>query len=266
MIDTFIDYELLRAFNADGFKQRAPFPWHNLRGFLTPEGFRALYDEFPPLELFEYHNGIQRAYGQRPHNRYYLAYESSIYHAGDAPQSGVVRHEQLPSAWRRFMDELETSEEYHAFAHRVLDVPAFSTRYAWHVGSQGSEVSPHLDAPEKLGTHILYFNTSEEWDAAWGGATLVLGGKQTAAMNPDFTDFATRDEARITDNHSFLFKNTPHSWHGATALACPEGSYRRLFNVIFETPQVGAGRSPYITAAPSAARRLFGRARTLLGF
>ena len=116
------------------------------------------------------------------------------------------------------MDELESSEEYHGFVRRALGVPAFSTRYAWHVGSHGSEVSPHVDAANKLGTHILYFNTSDEWNPEWGGATLVLGGKQTEAMNPDFADFETRDEARIMDNHSFLFKNTPNAWHGATAL------------------------------------------------
>jgi len=265
MSDTFIDYELLRAFDADGFLRRAPFPWHNLRGFLTAEGFRALYDEFPPIELFEYHQGMERGYGQRPHNRYYLAYESSIYHKEEA-ENGVVRHDQLPAAWARFMDELKTSEPYHEFVRRTLGVPAFGTRYAWHVGSQGSEVSPHVDASKKLGTHILYFNTSDDWKAEWGGATLVLGGKQTAAMNPDFGDFQTRDEARITDNQSFLFKNTPDAWHGATALSCPPGAYRRLFNIIIETPQVSAERSPYLTAASSAPRRLLHRARALFRF
>jgi hypothetical protein len=247
MSETFIDYELLRAFDADGFKSRAPFPWHNLRGFLRAEGFRALYDDFPPLELFEYHSDIRRAHGQRPHNRYYLAYENSIYHK--EAESGVIRHRQLPAAWQRFMDELESSDEYHGFVRRALGVPAFITRHAWHVGSQGSEVSPHVDVAKKLGTHILYFNTSDEWNPEWGGATLVLGGKQTDAMNPDFRDFETRDEARIVDNHSFLFKNTPNAWHGVSALTCPPGSYRRLFNIIFEAP---------------AGRRLLARARTLL--
>jgi len=248
MTETFIDYELLRAFDADGFKSRAPFPWHNFGGFLTAEGFRALHGEFPPLELFEYHSNIRRAHGQRPHNRYYLAYESSIYHK--QADSGVIRRDQLPAAWQRFMDELESSEEYQNFIRRALGVSTFITRYAWHVGSQGSEVSPHVDAAEKIGTHILYFNTSDEWNPEWGGATLVLGGKQTAAMNPDFAAFATRDEARIVDNHSFLFKNTPDAWHGVSALTCPPDSYRRLFNIIVE--------------APAEQRSLLDRARTLL--
>ena len=84
------------------------------------------------------------------------------------------------------MDELETSEDYHDFIGRALGVPAFNTRYAWHVGSQGSEVSPHVDDHKKLGTHILYFNSSDDWNPEWGGATLVLGGKRSQAMNPDF--------------------------------------------------------------------------------
>jgi hypothetical protein len=247
MSKTFIDYKVLRAFDVDGFKSRAPFPWENLKGFLTREGFRALYDNFPPIEQFEYHSNIRRDHNQRPHNRHYLAYENSIYHK--KADSGVVRNHQLPEAWQRFMDELESSDEYQGFARRALGVSAFTTRYAWHVGSQGSEVSPHLDAANKLGTHILYFNTSDEWKPEWGGATLVLGGRQTEAMNPDFADFETRTEARIVDNHSFLFKNTPTAWHGVSALTSPPGSYRRLFNIIFEAP---------------AERRLLDRARTIL--
>ena len=249
MARTFIDYSLLRSFDAGAFGNRRPFPWENLHGFLTPEGFRTLYNEFPSLQLFEYHNNIRRDHGQRSHNRYYLAYENSIYHKHG--ESGVVRSSQLPVAWQHFMNELETSDEYHSFICRALGIPDFKARYAWHVGTKGSEVSPHIDAEKKLGTHILYFNTSDEWDTMWGGATLVLGDKQTDAMNPDFSDFKTSAAARIVDNHSFLFKNTPAAWHGVTALTCPEDSYRRLFNVIFEAP-------------PSVGRRLLDSARGLL--
>ena len=249
MAQTFIDYSLLRSFDAGVFGNRRPFPWENLHGFLTPQGFRTLYNDFPSLELFEYHNNIRRDHGQRPHNRYYLAYENSIYHKNG--ESGVVRNSQLPGAWQHFMNELETSDQYHSFVCGALGIPDFKARYAWHVGTKGSEVSPHIDAKKKLGTHILYFNTSGEWDTMWGGATLVLGDKQTDAMNPDFSDFKTIEAACIVDNQSFLFKNTPTAWHGVTALTCPEDSYRRLFNVIFEAP-------------PSVGRRLIDSARGLL--
>jgi len=233
MNNTYINYELLRQFDVEGFTQRKPFPWNNLSSFLRPEAFRSLCDDYPPLELFERHNNLPRANGQRPHNRHYLAYGSSIYHESE---SGVVRHDQLPATWQRFMDELKSSKDYRSFVQSVLGTSNFSPRFAWHVGSQGSEVSPHLDMPEKIGTHILYFNTSSDWKPAWGGQTLVLSGKTTEAMNPDFADFQSFEEAQITDNHSFIFKNTPNAWHGVTALTSPPGSYRRLFNIIFESP------------------------------
>jgi hypothetical protein len=234
MGDNFIDYDRLRAFDAKAFEATTPFPWHNMLGFLTPRAFQELFAAFPTLELFERHDNLARKHGQRPHNRYYLAYESSIYHRKDA--TGVVRQAQLPAAWQRFMDELRSSREYHDFIRRAIGIPSFTLRCAWHVGSRGSEVSPHLDATKKLGTHILYFNTSAEWNPDWGGETLVLGGRRTQAMNPDFGDFETCEAARIVDNRSFLFKNTPQAWHGVSALTCPAGSYRRLFNIIFEVP------------------------------
>lgn len=182
MGDNFIDYDRLRAFDAKAFEATTPFPWHNMLGFLTPRAFQELFAAFPTLELFERHDNLARKHGQRPHNRHYLAYESSIYHRKDA--TGVVRQAQLPAAWQRFMDELRSSREYHDFIRRALGIPSFTLRCAWHVGSRGSEVSPHLDATKKLGTHILYFNTSAEWNPDWGGETLVLGGRRTQAMNP----------------------------------------------------------------------------------
>jgi len=260
--ESFINYEVLRNFPLDEFKRRQPFPWANVPAFLTAEGFRRLHNEFPSLELFEKHEGIERVYGQRSHNRYYLAYETSIYHQ-EASGNGVLKYEQLPAAWAQFIEELETGEPYQAFMKELFDVPAYRVRYAWHAGFNGSEVSPHLDATEKIGTHIIYFNTSADWDPAWGGTTLVLGGKRTPAMNPDFADFASVIKAEVLDNQSFVFKNTPHSWHGATALKCPPGKYRRLFNVIFESPSARAELSNY-PVTTSAAKRLLDRARTML--
>jgi hypothetical protein len=260
--ESFINYEVLRNFSLDGFKARQPFPWANVSAFLTPEGFQRLYNEFPSLELFEKHEGIERIYGQRSHNRYYLAYETSIYHQEDSG-NGVLKYEQLPAAWAQFIEELETGELYQSFMKTLFDVPAYRVRYAWHAGFNGSEVSPHLDATEKIGTHIIYFNTSSDWDPAWGGTTLVLGGKRTTAMNPDFADFETVTPAEALDNQSFVFKNTPYSWHGATALTCPPGKYRRLFNVIFETPSARAELNSQ-PVATTATRRLLRRALTIL--
>lgn len=240
ILQSFMNRALLASFDRQAFLDRKPYPWRNVENFLTPEGFAALDRDFPSLELFEKHAGIERAYGQRPHNRYYLAYGSSIYHGKYIEKSdkGIVRHHELPLVWQQFITDLETNEDYHALIKSLFGVPEYNVRYAWHVGFNGCEVSPHMDSPDKIGTHILYFNTSETWKSEWGGATLVLSDKRTESLNPDVSDFGKVEASSILDNRSFLFKNDPNGWHGVEPLKCPEGAYRRLFNIIFEFPEV----------------------------
>ncbi len=257
MSNSFINYKFIQSFNKHSFIQNEPFPWYGFPDFLTSEGFQQLCQDFPSLELFEKHEGLERVYGQRPHNRYYLAYETSIYNQLDRQDKGVVRYQELPESWQMFMDELETSQDYRDFIKSLFEVADFQIRYAWHIGVANSEVSPHRDGEQKIGTHIFYFNTSDDWEPAWGGSTLVLGGKLTETMHPDFSDFTTVKPTQLVDNHSFLFKNTPDAWHGVKPLTCPEGKYRRLFNVIFEFPQT---RSPL-----SLPKKLLKKALSRLG-
>lgn len=227
----FIDPESIGRCDAPAFHAQQPFPWVSLSRFLTEEGFGALHRDFPDIRFFERHENLPKPYGQRPHNRYYLAYEESIYHPHESPAQGVVRHHDLPLTWQRFLEELE-GEEYRRFLQSLLGISQFEVRYAWHIGVTGSEVSPHRDAENKLATHIFYFNTSDDWSMAWGGETLVLCGKRTPTMNPDFDDFDRVIPVPCLDNRSFLFKNGPGAWHGVRAIRCPAGRYRRLFNVI----------------------------------
>ncbi|NEO90353.1 MAG: 2OG-Fe(II) oxygenase [Moorea sp. SIO3G5] len=230
----FLDYDLLQSLNKDLFILKYPFPWLNFNQFLTSEVFKKLNHDFPRLNYFEKHKAIKRVYGQKPHDRYYLAYEKSNYHLHNRKKKGIVKLKQLPKSWQRFMEELETSLDYQNFIKSLFEVSDFRVRYAWHVGVTNSDVSPHIDDPKKIGTHILYFNTSEDWNPDWGGSTLILGGKLTNAMNPDFTDFTTITPTQFLDNFSFIFKNTPNAWHGVKPLTCPQGKYRRIFNIIFE--------------------------------
>ena len=233
------DEATIHRFDPTTFTARRPFPWFDFHALLKPETFTALHREYPALERFERHQDIARVHGQRPHNRFYMAYESSIYEDPDRKEDeGVIHYDELSPTWRSFMDAVESDETYRRFIGGLLGLSDFVTRYAWHVGVTGSEVSPHRDAEDKLGTHIFYFNTSEDWDPAWGGSTIALGGKKVGALNPDFSDFASEESGSIVDNHSFLFKNTPEAWHGVRALTSPQGRYRRLFNVIVQEKKV----------------------------
>jgi 2OG-Fe(II) oxygenase superfamily len=258
--NSFINSALLQDFTLEKFKSNEPFPWFDFHSFLTPESFSELYLDFPSFELFEKHMGIDRN-GQRPHNRYYLAYESTIYdelhrEAGE----GIAKKQDLPVSWQKLIDELETSVIYKNFIKSTFDIQDYRVRYAWHLGFNGSEVSPHRDSPSKIGTHIFYFNTSQDWKQSWGGEVLVLGDKLLAAENPEFEDFSKAIPVQITDNHSFLFKNNPDAWHGVKPLTCPEGKYRRLFNVIFEfLPSPNLQKQSTLFGIRSIVKKIIGR-------
>jgi hypothetical protein len=249
----FINYELIRLFEQQLFRQNQPFPWYNFHNFLTSDGFKQLSTDFPSLELFEKHEGLERVYGQRPHNRYYLAYKTSIYDQIEHRGQGIVNYKHLPESWQMLVKELETSQIYQNFIKSLFEIADFQIRYAWHIGVTHSEVSPHKDAEQKAGTHIFYFNTSNDWETGWDGSTLVLGNKLKEGMNPDFSDFSTVIPTQFTNNRSFLFKNTPNAWHGVKPLNCPEGKYRRLFNVIFEFPRT----DNFLSSAKKLLQRIY---------
>lgn len=233
----FLNESLLAQFPAKTFSQKKPYPNFLFKQMLNPDAFDLLYREFPDLKLFEKHVGLSRGKsGQRPHNRYYMALDQSIYNNHAAGSAGVAELADLPQSWQDFLHELQTSKAYHAFLHRLLGVTEFNVRYAWHVGEQGSEVSPHRDSPEKLATHIFYFNTSEDWNLDWGGSILVLDGKKVPQNNPEISDFKQVERCDIRDNSSFLFQNTKNAWHAVEELTCPEGQMRRLFNLIIQVP------------------------------
>lgn len=237
LLSSCFDQQAMKAFDAAQFTSRQPFPWYNFQSLLTEETFARLYDEFPSLDLFEKHEGLPRKYGQRSHDRYYLAYEETIYTDVEREEKGIVRHEQLSSAWQDFMTGLQTDPGYRSFICRLLGVNDFTARYAWHVATAGRSVSPHVDFPGKIGTHIFYFNTSQDWKAEWGGSTLVLSGKNYEGLNPEISDFEKVEAVQVMDNRSFLFKNQPEAWHAVDTINCPPDTYRRIFNVIFELPK-----------------------------
>ena len=227
----------MQDFEPTAFRQRQPFPWYSFQSLLTEDTFQALYDEFPSLDFFEQHSGLARKHGQRSHDRYYLAYEETIYKDWARSQKGIIHHAQLSPTWQAFLEGLQFDPGYRSFISSLLGVKEFTTRYAWHVATAGRSVSPHVDADNKVGTHIFYFNTSQDWQAEWGGSTLVLGEKNYAGMNPEISDFGKVEAVEVMDNRSFLFKNQPDAWHAVDTISSPPNVHRRIFNAIFEIPK-----------------------------
>lgn len=220
----YLDPAALDAVDGEAFRARDPYPWANPAGLLTEEGYAELHRNLPDLSLFEPHFGQRRKYGQRPHDRYVLEWEPGL---------------AIPAPWAEFVEELR-GPVYRAFLERVLGRRDFWLRFHWHYAPRGASVSPHCDSKHKLGSHLFYFNRSDEWDPTWGGETLILddGGRFHSDSNPDFGDFDSARGGVCIDNHSLIFLRRGDSWHGVREITCPEGRMRRVFIVVFEKPRL----------------------------
>jgi hypothetical protein len=220
----FLDFEKLgdiAAHSAD-FLNRRPFPWSSLDGLIREDGFKQLRSDLPPLELCEAQFGLERAFGQKGHDRYALQYSPKL-------------DSQIAPSWRGFVGELH-SEAYGDFVRKTFGLAPherFVLSMHWHYAPRDASVSPHTDARRKIGSHIFYFN-AEDWDPAWGGQTLVLddGGIGKAHTAPSFESLREAAASDILGNKSFIFKRTEHSWHGVRPLACPAERYRTVFIVV----------------------------------
>jgi hypothetical protein len=215
---TFLDYDRLDAIDDRAFRDQRPYPWLNAASLLTDDAFGTLVGALPEPERLEPSFGVKRAHGQRSHDRFALDYKDEL---------AVSPH------WHEFVAELR-GERYGRFLRRMFGRGRLRLSFHWHYTPNGCSVSPHCDNRRKLGSHIFYFNTPEDWDASWGGQTLVLddGGRFDRRSAPRFEDFVTANESVAVGNYSFLFARRAKSWHGVREIHCPEGRYRKVFIVV----------------------------------
>jgi len=218
----YLNRACLDSIASEAFQGTQPYPWTNIEGVLTPEGFEALRETLPDVSLFNSMVGIKRAYGQAPHDRYLLHYRPNL---------------EMAAPWKEFLAELQ-GEVYQSFLRRVLGPKTFIPTFEWYYAWQGCAVSPHCDAARKLATQIFYFNTHEDWDPTWGGQILILdsGRRFKTHSAPSFDELRAAATIDPIGNGSLLFERTPHSWHGVRPLQCPQGKLRKLFIVTINIP------------------------------
>ena len=214
----YLDAERLDAIRPAAFRAQKPYPWANPAGLLTPHGFERLRATLPDPSELDSSFGIQRSHGQRSHDRLVLEYHKKL---------------RVAEPWRAFVAELN-GPVYRRVLNRLFGRRRLWLNYHWHYTPNGCSVSPHCDANRKLGSHIFYFNTEEDWEPGWGGQTLILddGGALERRSAPDFDDFERSVTAEAIGNRSLLFARREKSWHGVKEIRCPEGAYRKVFIVV----------------------------------
>lgn len=213
----YLNYALLESLDAKAYQRTHPFPWIGIEGALTDAGYRALLTSLPPVSLFDKAFGYERKHGQQSHDRFTLEW---------SPE----RDAELPKPWVAFIQEC-LAERYRELICRLYDAPACTFRFHWHYTPRGCSVSPHCDSTKKLGSHIFYFNTADDWDPSWGGQTVVLDdhGKLGPRSAPGWDAFDSRMSAPSIGNRSLIFTRTAHAWHGVEEIRCPEDRLRKVF-------------------------------------
>jgi hypothetical protein len=217
-----LDPERLGSVDPSWFRRRRPYPWVDIPGLLTDEAFARLRAGLPELQQMQSSFGRKRAHGQSPHDRYVLDYSDAL---------------PVADAWHELVEALE-GPVYRQWLGGLLGTHQFRLNFHWHYTPRGCSVSPHCDARHKLGSHIFYLNTEGDWDASWGGETLVLDdeGRFRRSSAPGFGDFPHRYPSPCIGNRSLLFQRRGNSWHGVEPLRCPDGDHlRKVFIAVIST-------------------------------
>ena len=214
----YVDFERLEKIDEHDYQSRHPFPWINPDRILTDAGFAALVETLPDVDQFDASFGVERKNAQQAHDRFVLEYTEDL---------------DLAKPWRDCIAELR-SERYKANLCRLLGERSVVLNFHWHYTPGGCSVSPHADSIRKAGSHIFYFNTPEDWDASWGGHTVLLddGGTIPYRSSPSFDDFRSEIASEAIGNRSLLFSRTDRAWHGVRPVCCPEGHLRKVFIVV----------------------------------
>lgn len=213
------------------FNENLPFPYINFSNLLDPYFFYDLAENYPSITLLKLDIGTKRDYKQRPHDRFIASYAVNKKLLGDL---SYIDFQNFSPVWQKFINEIyKENSPYRNLLKRYLGCGEVNRiRLDFHVSSTGHDVSPHFDSPQKFGTHIWYFNTNQNWKEEWGGQTLILGGKSIPQNNPEISDFTFIKSSEILENKSLLFKNIESSWHAVDKIACPDGVYRRILNIV----------------------------------
>jgi 2OG-Fe(II) oxygenase superfamily len=223
----YLNRDRLEQISDTAFQSQSPYPWVSIDEILHPDAHEALRLTLPDVELFDRKVGVKRAFGQGYHDRYILHYHPSL---------------ELAEPWHEFISELH-GPTYDRLVRRLFALrkgSPYILTLEWYYAWEGCGVSPHCDARRKLGTHIFYFNTNEDWQSDWGGHILIMDdkGRLKTHSAPEFDDLDVAASLDPRGNGSLLFQRTAHSWHGVRPLESPPGHLRKLFIITINVPTI----------------------------
>ncbi|MDE9541069.1 2OG-Fe(II) oxygenase [Xenorhabdus bovienii] len=121
---------------------------------------------------------------------------------------------KLSPCWVDFFSSVTDERYFEAIKNAVgIDVSQKRFKFGFYkYAYAGDWVSPHKDKPEKILTHVMFFN--KKWHSSNGGQFLALG---SSAMDDAWL------EVEPVVGNSVFFQPTDNSWHAVKPLTGPHG-------------------------------------------
>lgn len=211
------DRDALRA----QFQSAQPFPWIKIDGFLKPEFADEVTRSYPPFE------DAVRA------GRQFNAINENL-------KVQVCDYAKFPSPVKALSDAVSTPQFLEDLAY-VTGIPKLlwdegfagggmheTARSGWLDVHVDFNIHAGLDSAHRRLNILVFLNP--EWDERWGGV-LELWDK----------DVKTRVHAIAPiHNRCVVFETSDLSWHGVTAVSCPDGVVRKSFAAYYYTREAPA--------------------------
>jgi hypothetical protein len=140
--------------------------------------------------------------------------------------NGIAYESDLSDAWRALARDL-ISPEYRKAMSALTGVDltdALLEVNVFHYGP-GSSLGPHSDLPDKVVTHVLYFN--ETWNPADGGCLRILAAKDERALVAEIPP---------TVGNSAVLVRADNSWHAVSRVISDSRDSRRSVTATFYRP------------------------------
>jgi len=211
------DREALRT----QFRTAKPFPWIKIDGFLTPEFANQVAASYPP---FEQAVELGRQFTAVNENR----------------KVQIVDPERFPGPVTQLADAIASPKFLEDLGY-IVDMPnlLWDGKYAgggMHETARSGWLDVHIDFNfnEQMQTHrrlnILVF-LNPEWNEQWGGLL-------------ELWDLEVKNRIHglaPIHNRCVIFETSEISWHGVTAVECPDGIARKSFAAYYYTREAPAG-------------------------
>lgn len=192
-----------------------PFRWAEISDLYSPADCTALAQTYP-----HDHFRTIEAYGGEKDYRYDAR---SLIPMGEKTISHV---EYLSLPWQQLAEDLLSTEYRMAMSSITgIDLTTLPMEaHVYHYGP-GALLGPHRDLPEKIVTHVFYFN--QQWHPTDGGCLSILNSS-------DAKDVANLVNPIIGNSATFV--RSDNSWHEVTQVSERVRQSRRSVTVTFYQP------------------------------